>query len=507
MRAAAASFVLAACFLGAEAARNHWSVACKGECSYDLPPSDKASASLKIVIWRVRISDITAVAGWAVLSCNSDVLAQDIRLVCHDASCDHLFEGQGAVDTVIRLPEDCGSSAFARVAKITVKRNQAIPKEVAATILERKGVRKGKGLHTRTVYILSVDTDFKAVDVAKTGPISFNLEGYSYPVEGIDVKAPDARSLKKKRNITQFNTTQSVDLPPVLISERYPLLQEDIVCPGCTASLSASLVADVSATVSLGVKVVGTVIPPEITEFAVFTGLNAKLAGTLDLTASLTGSYDSGKQSLYSVALAGVDFPGIFTLGPTFTIYGEIAAALDVSGVGLSVDLAYNIQDAKIFFPPGSQNSTGVFTPTDKIVSVSVHAISPRGTVSAHLIPEIALKLSAFTFIEASASIDVNAGTKVDLNLNVPAHPIGQPPINFGASGSLFGLSGSTEKTLYSHTWDVYTKCLGVAQRDIPTPKITAPTEFKRGTIACPASAPVLSTLEKIIDEKVSGEQ
>lgn len=50
------------------------------------------------------------------MDCNStsqDV--QEIRLVCHDpdAGCDHLFQG-GAIDTIVRLPEEVRVGSAAR---------------------------------------------------------------------------------------------------------------------------------------------------------------------------------------------------------------------------------------------------------------------------------------------------------------------------------------------------------------------------------------------------------
>jgi hypothetical protein len=54
------------------------------------------------------IGDITEAAGWKILGCSPDALSQNIRLVCMDGSdmCQHLYQGHGAVDTLVRLPED-----------------------------------------------------------------------------------------------------------------------------------------------------------------------------------------------------------------------------------------------------------------------------------------------------------------------------------------------------------------------------------------------------------------
>lgn len=61
------------------------------------------------------ISDITAAAGWIILGCDNDALAQDIRLVCdsehaNSAHCSHLYRSVGAVGKIVRLPESVRSS-------------------------------------------------------------------------------------------------------------------------------------------------------------------------------------------------------------------------------------------------------------------------------------------------------------------------------------------------------------------------------------------------------------
>ena len=55
------------------------------------------------------ISDITLAAGWRITTtCNSTSPNQVIQLVCEDNNpdCNHLFQGSGAVNTIVRLPEN-----------------------------------------------------------------------------------------------------------------------------------------------------------------------------------------------------------------------------------------------------------------------------------------------------------------------------------------------------------------------------------------------------------------
>ncbi|KAJ6546614.1 hypothetical protein B0H10DRAFT_2243472 [Mycena sp. CBHHK59/15] len=505
-------------FLSGVYALNDWDVACKGECSYDIPDSN-VSATLQISGASHAVSDITTVGGWTVLTCDSHSLAQDIRLVCHSSDCEHLFEGFGAIDTIIRLPESCGHNPFARVAGIQVDTNQSIPARLAANI-------HPVGNLTRTVFILSVDTDFAAVDPAKTGPVTLSLEGYNFPVDNLNVKRRDARGLKT-RNLTQFNYTNSVNLPPLVVNEDFPLLSESIDCDDFSASVTASFSTNVDATVSLGLIAVGTVIPPVISELAVYAGLDASILGTLGLEASATGSISTGKVSLYSVGIGGINFPGIFTLGPTFTIYGEIVADLDAD-VNLSVDLAYNVDDAKVYFPQSAQPSGGGFTPNNSALTLSVVPdVSTNGNVTAHLIPEISLGLTAFSFIKAEAYLDLDASANVNFNLDVSANATATEKSG-SASGSADGcidigvglsvkwaprapyiISGSVETALWADNWDLYNKCFAssahtkrdnIARHALAlSPSSSGLT--RRADLTCPTSTSILSSIEKIIDE------
>lgn len=99
---------------------NDWSQPCfNGACEYFLPAHDTASGSLKIWGSANALSDITPAAGCEIIDCTPDTLTQEIRLVCFNndtgsPDCDHLYQNDGAVGKVVRLPESCGYNAFAR---------------------------------------------------------------------------------------------------------------------------------------------------------------------------------------------------------------------------------------------------------------------------------------------------------------------------------------------------------------------------------------------------------
>ncbi|KAJ7143869.1 hypothetical protein C8R44DRAFT_601420, partial [Mycena epipterygia] len=320
--------------------------------------------------------------------------------------------------------------------------------------------------------------------------------------------------------------------PPLKIDETFPILRAEVDCTDFTASVSAGFRTNIDATISFGLIATGTIIPPVITELAVYAGLDASLFGTLDVLASATGKVSTGKVSLYSVALAGIDFPGIFTLRPTFNIYGELFAELDAD-VKVSVDLVYNVDGAKMFYPPETETSSGGFTPANSALTLSVLPnLASNGNITAHLIPEIDLGLTAFTFVTASVYLDLDASASIVLDLNAKANAtvtgtgaarasgsvdgcvdIGAAfSVSVGASGDLFGrISDSVDYALYSDSWDLYNKCFTASGSTKRAEGIIARTPAvssglaKRADLTCPTSSVVVTTIEQIIDEIIAG--
>jgi len=191
-------------------AANDWRKPCfQGECFYNLPQSQGSpSGTLKIVSTSLfnplsfsftdvgnprcfqwgspnAISDITTAAGWTILGCDKNALAQDIRLVCNSddtvaAGCSHLYQDIGATGKIVRLPENvrtkcgfmcswanilyliskCGKSAFARVSRTWVPKDQSIPSDIAARLTRRDG-------SAPEVLGLSLDTNFAAIDPSR----------------------------------------------------------------------------------------------------------------------------------------------------------------------------------------------------------------------------------------------------------------------------------------------------------------------------------------------------
>ncbi|KAF7289626.1 hypothetical protein HMN09_01324800 [Mycena chlorophos] len=184
-------------------AKNDWSVPCvTGYCSYDLPNTTSSTSSGSFKIWGSAdaITDITTAAGWQILDCNSTALAQDIRLVCTDdpddpnSNCNHLYQNVGAVNKIVRLPEDCGASAFARVSNAWTPSNQTMPAS-----LQRRLARRGNA--NPVVKALSIDTNFDQVQWAHTGQVQIAIQGANVPgIDMSDIPTPSSSSTNSKRS-------------------------------------------------------------------------------------------------------------------------------------------------------------------------------------------------------------------------------------------------------------------------------------------------------------------
>ncbi|KAJ7058958.1 hypothetical protein C8F01DRAFT_284946 [Mycena amicta] len=516
------------------AQNNDWSKPClEGECFWDLPASDTGSGTMRVWGANTAISDITNAAGWTILDCDPALFQQNIRLVCtgNDDHCDHLFQGDaGAEHTLVRLPTSCGASPFARVARAWVHADQTIPDDVAATIDAKLRKRQDPDAEAPPVLGLAIDTSFADVDPDVNGNVSVAVSGTTIPgQEGNLTVTPPApcfsasqplatpRSVLFHRECFQdFDKDVTKSLPPLDLDKSLNLFSESISCPSpaVSASVSADIDGKVHAVVSLGMSAVGTIIPPKLTEFGVFVGLDASLTGTLELKGSATGTIDSGSKVLFQTGIPGLDFPGILTIGPTFKISAQATATLDAN-VDAKIVLAYNVANAKLFFPHSdSLTSGGDFNPADSPLSLSVApSISSKGVVSAHIIPRIDLGISGlaglaqatvFLDLDASASMTLSLDANANAGVSTTADPTASASVkgcidvaagfdvNAGADGSFFGIfDKSTQVNLFSKKFDIFNKCAGAStRRDVPL-LLEERDEFetlgRRADLGCPA--------------------
>ncbi|KAE9395729.1 hypothetical protein BT96DRAFT_942244 [Gymnopus androsaceus JB14] len=421
-------------------AANDWTTPCfDGVCQYSLTAAPGQNGSGTMQIWGSAnaLSDITTAAGWQILNCSSTEMAQDIRLVCNSsdtqgAGCDHLFQAGGAVGKVVRLPEDCGMSPFARVVNASVSQDQTIP----------------AGMNTTAqVQALSLDVDFGAIDPSKAGNLSIAIQGANVPgadVNGTLVSTTASRrrsriegrsgmtmerslssfvgnAIDSIKSLNTFNINKTDDLPPVNVDKSATIFNKSISCGDVELSADVSVDGQANAQASIGVAAQGTIVPPELTDFQVIVGLNADVDGTVDLNAGVEASFSTGPIEIFTIGIPGLDFPGILSIGPTFDVNVEADAVLDLAA-DLQVGLVYNVSNAQLVFPPsGNAQSGGDFNFGDTPLSLSLSpSVTATGNFTAHLIPSLNLGVSALDGA-ASASIFLNLDASATLVLELQA--------------------------------------------------------------------------------------
>ncbi|KAJ7155671.1 hypothetical protein C8R46DRAFT_910485 [Mycena filopes] len=428
-------------------ALNDWKVPCtKGSCSYDLPASaDAASGTLKIWGSDNAITDITTAAGWQILGCSPTALNQSIRLVCMDdpadpaSQCAHLYQNVGAVNKIVRLPEDCGSSAFARISSAWTPSDQSIPSSIRRRLVRRDGTPP-------TVKALALDTDFDKVDWSKTGVVNIAILGANVPGApteidtGASSSSTDSTPATRRRSAqlardphlaggddlrhiasNKIDVSKNFTLPPINFNKNINLINSAVSCAGKSLSLQADMQAQATAQISLSVAAIGTIVPPDMKSFGVIAGMTASVSGTMTMTADVSGRIDSGKLTLFNLGIPGFSFPGILTVGPSFSVEAQLVGDVDLE-MDVEVGIVYNVNNAQIAFPPDAKTAPdqSAFQAGDTPLTLNAApSVSATGTITAHLIPSINLGVEALGGkAEAKVFLALDANAALNMNLD-----------------------------------------------------------------------------------------
>ncbi|KAJ6602837.1 hypothetical protein DFH09DRAFT_1355028 [Mycena vulgaris] len=414
-------------FLAAVNAANDWSIPCvRGQCSYDLPVTD-ASSSGTMKIWGSEdaITDITSAADWQILVCDPNALSQNIRLVCMNdpddpnSLCGHLYQNTGAMNKIVRLPENCGANAFARVSKAWVPDDQSIPSSIKGRIFRRNG-------KAPVVKALALDTNFDAVDWSKTGKVNIAIHAANFPGAATDIQIPRSRrftrgflggiihgiegaatkvigdvtsevvgvataAANEATSVFGDVTSEAVqiatdvasaagtvatdvvqaagiagdllsggnktfDISPLSFSKSTNLFNTSVDCGPLSAALSVDISANATAQPALTISAQGTLAPFSISNFQAVAGMTAHVEGVLTVGAEITGHVDSGKITLLNVGVPGFDFPGVITVGPFFQVDAQFVGDVDIS-LDMAVGINFDVNNAQLSFPPDSSNT------------------------------------------------------------------------------------------------------------------------------------------------------
>ncbi|KAL0945763.1 hypothetical protein HGRIS_012052 [Hohenbuehelia grisea] len=417
-------------------AGNDWNKPCfDGHCSYELTARDGSGVGSMVLSGSPdAISDITPAAGWAILGCSPEAEAQDIRVVCASADqekCTHLYRSIGPSGKVVRLPENCGKMAFARVAKTWVHDDQRIPFHIVSHLRKR-------GVPLPEVQGLTLDTDFGAIDASKTGNVTIHVQGMTIPGAGGNMAITQpayrthSRIIGRESNFiedafasfTAVDHNLTVNLPPVDFKRHFDLIDASVSCPlpggDFSASISAEMDAKFYAKVQVGVVAQGTLIPPNFEEFGLFAGLDADFSASFNLAASAKSPINSGLVTLFEAGLPGLEFPGIMTVGPNLKVVGRATAHMDTD-VDVKLGVSYKADNAQLFFPRSKrQHSGGVFSPGDSPLKLTADtSLASKGDIEAFITPKIEFGIIALKGLaKATVSLDLDASAKLVVSVD-----------------------------------------------------------------------------------------
>ncbi|KAJ8519011.1 hypothetical protein ONZ45_g4007 [Pleurotus djamor] len=470
--------VILAAALSLAAPANDWSKPCfEGECAYE-NPHPQVSSVFKLRGHPKALTDITPAAGWVILDCDPNTLEQEIRLVCQshdDTGCDHVFSYHGPEDKLVRLPESCGHGPFARIASAKVAEDQTIPGHVDHKISRRDGVPP-------VVHILSIDTNFAAVDMSKVGQVEMAFQGINIPDVDANFNFADfdpfgwlgqrfnelgntisnsAKDVAKAVTTTvnkigegvsnAWKTVKGVveNLPKTLQDATTFNVNTELVPdktielhgnnshiidiqhePSCNAAfgggLSVVMTGDALAQLTVGFTM--KVFPlPAVDEFHFAFDINAEIDTKLNISAHIHGNFQSKRLTVFELGIPIFSVPGVFEVGPWIQLDTQAKAHLDVA-LEANLDLHYHIQHMRVFWPERkdetSQQEIGTKDSKNPLSLKLDASIAANAVIEGHIIPSVRLgvklgKSEASAFVEADAYARVTLGAEAKIQAQV----------------------------------------------------------------------------------------
>ncbi|KAM5537467.1 hypothetical protein V8D89_008794 [Ganoderma adspersum] len=385
------------------------------------------------------------VAGWTVLDCDDSSGRTNICLACHDPSlCQHLYLN-GAKNTAVRLPNQCGSDSFAFVVREWDHEDQSIPESKRSALVRRDGTMPA-------VKGMSLASKLEQPELSQHGEVSFFLQASSIPGLGDRLLAsPHAGrhsgsrtrwvsdSTVELREVHANLTTGQWDVnhsegPTKFVGDTNgtkELFSYSLPCPifasdhtSASGGANFGVAGRMNGTMSYGVVAAGVfgIHDPNVTEFSLFVDLDADIQGMLDIGANLTGTITSPDLTLFEIGIPSLDYPKILSIGPTFSVIARADATLEAD-MGFQAGIAYKISSAHLVFPDPDKTSNGTFTPGDSDLQLSVSpGITTSAKLAVHLVPTISFGVNLeIVDTEATVSVGLDAQAALALALSASA--------------------------------------------------------------------------------------
>ncbi|KAF8496243.1 hypothetical protein F5888DRAFT_418349 [Russula emetica] len=448
---------------------NDWSVPCtQGTCSWDLPAESGSSGSVNIWGPVGAISDITPANGWEITTeCHPTSSKQDIQLICKDNNpdCNHLFQGNGAVNTIVRLSESCGPTPFARV--------------VQHQIIQSNLSTGGNGSEA-PVHRLTLDTDFAAASPSHGGEVHFSVQGQKAPDYSNAVNRR-SRSLARSQNqIHRRANTFGPDNVHGSASVNYSG-HNNLFSNG---SGSIDLYTDLQGSVNISAVASGTMVPLNVTQFEIIFVLDGNADANLSFSGDFSGSVNSGNVTLFqsNLSIPDLHIPDILDISPEFTLLGSIDANFGFTNVNATVEVNYDFGNSSFVFPPQNGSNVDHISSSSKQVTFSANNGSTLDA-STHFIPQIFLGISVLGSAHASVFLDFDASLGLQGSISSAKASKQQPclaanadiNVSVGAQGSFFDLyNSSTNGSVIDKNFTLFQKCFGANGNPSSAPAATA---------------------------------
>jgi len=282
-------------------------------------------------------------------------------------------------------------------------------------------------------------------------------------------------------SLNDFNETKSFDVQLANFNKDFVLINKTLGCGGnFSADLDISGTAFANISASAGIVAVGTIVPPNLSQFQTVFGGNADFNGSLSAHVGVEGPFSTSVITLVQpIGLTPFQIPGILILGPSIELTGQVTGDLNLV-VDLEATLSFSANNLQIFFPPqAGQTSSSDTTLNDSPFSLSADpSIEGSGSAELHLTPTLQLGLNAFmNKVQADVFVDLDVGVQFnatnldsgvfaaangsdsfsgDIDISIPLS------INVGANGDFFGLlKGRDQLQVFEHTFNVFSKSFG----------------------------------------------
>ncbi|EJF58503.1 hypothetical protein BD309DRAFT_875012 [Dichomitus squalens] len=324
-------------------------------------------------------------------------------------------------------PLQCSTEPFAIVTRFWDHANQTIPTS-KQSLFERR-----EDPWQRTVNGISLSTDFAHVNTSQHGDISVVLVASSTPGVSNLRQQTFRRSDDCGPQSTMHPGVDCGSLPSGTDATALEALQ----LPAFNGQISVDLNGTVTGSMNYTVSLSGLLSSIKFSDINLAVALDATIQSTLSINADITGKLSTEQIQLFTIGLPGLDFGKVFTLGPSFSIYGQADASVEAD-TELDVDISYATSSVQLNYPQ-SQAINGSITPANSNIKLSAGTdVTAEMQLSAHMIPEIAFGLTVLGQ-SATISLDLNAYVEADLSLvaamNGTISPSNSNSTSAGASG------------------------------------------------------------------------